>query len=101
MRTEIRRAKRAASPLETRVVAMALGLFAVVSFLVCIVWSLVTPGRLHMEAFLEQVLPAFEMADAEWVPARPRREFSLRCLRRARLLPDLHCAASALFPLRE
>lgn len=45
--------------LQTRLVAWALGFFAGVSFILCVVWGLVTPESLHMEGFLEQVLPAF------------------------------------------
>ena len=47
-------------PLETRLVATALGLFSAATFVVCVVWGLVTPRSLHMMEFLEQVLPAFE-----------------------------------------
>ncbi len=46
--------------LNTKRVAWALGLFAAVTFVVCVIYGLVTPQILHMHAFLEQVLPAFK-----------------------------------------
>jgi hypothetical protein len=46
--------------LQTRLVAWALGIFTGISFLICVLWGLVTPESLHMKAFLEQVLPAFK-----------------------------------------
>jgi hypothetical protein len=46
--------------LNTKLVAWALALFGAVSFLVCVAYGLVTPQSLHMHAFLEQLLPAFE-----------------------------------------
>lgn len=45
--------------LNTKLVAWALGLFSAITFVLCIVWGLVTPESLHMKAFLEQMLPAF------------------------------------------
>jgi hypothetical protein len=45
--------------LNTRLVSWALGLFAAITFVVCVVWGLVTPKSLHMKELLEQVLPAF------------------------------------------
>lgn len=45
--------------LDTRVVTWSLGLFAAVSFLVCVAYGLVAPQALHMHAFLETVLPGF------------------------------------------
>ena len=44
---------------DTRVLTWSLGLFAVVSFLVCVVYGLIAPQALHMHAFLETVLPGF------------------------------------------
>ncbi len=38
----------------------ALGLASAVSFVLCVVWGLVTPESLHMHPFLEAVLPGFE-----------------------------------------
>ena len=46
--------------LNTKVVSWALGLSAAISFIVCVIYGLVTPSSLHMHAFLEQVLPAFK-----------------------------------------
>ncbi len=46
--------------LNTKLVAWALGLFAAVSFVVCVIYGLVTPQSVHMHAFLELVLPAFK-----------------------------------------
>jgi len=34
--------------------------FAAVTFIVCVIYGLVTPQSLHMHTFLEQVLPAFK-----------------------------------------
>ncbi len=46
--------------LNTKLVSLALGLFASVSFVFCVLYGLVTPQGLHMHAFLEHVLPAFK-----------------------------------------
>ena len=46
--------------LDTRLVTWTLGLWSAVTFLVCVIYGLIVPDRLHMTAFLEQVLPAFE-----------------------------------------
>ena len=46
--------------LDIKLVSWALGLFAAVTFIVCVIYGLVTPQSLHMHAFLEQVLPAFK-----------------------------------------
>ena len=46
--------------LNTKLVTWALGLFAAVTFIVCVIYGLVTPQSLHMHAFLEQVLPGFK-----------------------------------------
>jgi len=45
--------------LNTKVTTWALGIFAALSFLLCVLYDLVTPPGLHMHEFLEQVLPAF------------------------------------------
>jgi hypothetical protein len=45
--------------LDTRTVTWALGTFTAVSFLLCVLYGLVTPESLHMHQFLEIVLPAF------------------------------------------
>ena len=46
--------------LNTRVVSWALGLWAAISFVVCVAYGLIVPESLHNRAFLEQVLPAFK-----------------------------------------
>lgn len=46
--------------LNTKIVSWALGLSAVVMFITCVVYELVTPQSLHMHEFLEQLLPAFK-----------------------------------------
>lgn len=45
--------------LSWKVVSLSLGCWATVSFIVCVLWGLVTPEALHMHAFLEQILPGF------------------------------------------
>ena len=45
--------------LDTRTVTWALGTFTAVSFVLCVVYGLVTPESIHMHQFLELVLPAF------------------------------------------
>ncbi len=37
----------------------SLGVFSAVSFVLCVIWGLLTPEALHMHQFLESVLPAF------------------------------------------
>ena len=47
--------------LNTRLVTWALGISAAISFVLCVIYGLVTPQRLHnMSEFLEMVLPAFK-----------------------------------------
>ena len=46
--------------LKLKVVCWSLGLWAAASFVVCVLWGLVTPEALHMHEFLEQILPAFK-----------------------------------------
>ena len=46
--------------LNTKLVAWALGIFSAITFILCVLWGLVTPGSLQMKAFLELVLPAFK-----------------------------------------
>ncbi len=46
--------------LNIKLVSWALGLWGAVTFVVCVIYGLVTPQSLHMHAFLEQVLPAFK-----------------------------------------
>ena len=46
--------------LNIRVVSWSLGLFFAISFILCVLYGLIVPERLHgMSAFLEAVLPAF------------------------------------------
>ncbi len=46
--------------LNTKIVAWALGLFTAITFVLCVIWGLVTPESLHMKLILEQLLPAFK-----------------------------------------
>ncbi len=46
--------------LNTKLVTWALGIWAAISFVVCVLYGLVTPQSLHMSEFLEMVLPAFK-----------------------------------------
>jgi hypothetical protein len=47
--------------LNMRVVSWALGIFFVISYILCVLYGLVVPERLHgMKAFLEAALPAFK-----------------------------------------
>jgi len=46
--------------LNTKVVTWALALWTASTFVVCVVYGLVTPRSLHMPGILEQVLPAFK-----------------------------------------
>lgn len=46
--------------MNTKAVALSLGVFAAVSFVVCVLWGLLLPESLHMHGFLELVLPAFK-----------------------------------------
>ncbi len=45
--------------LSIKIVSWALGLSSAVSFIVCVLWGLITPQSLHMHVFLEQILPGF------------------------------------------
>ncbi|MEO8168625.1 MAG: DUF5676 family membrane protein [bacterium] len=45
--------------LNIRIVTWSMGLFTSVSFLLCVLYGLITPESLHMHNFLEIVLPAF------------------------------------------
>lgn len=45
--------------LNIRVVTWSLGLFGIVTFLVCVLYGLIVPEPLHMRDFLETVLPGF------------------------------------------
>ncbi len=47
--------------LNTRVVSWSLGIFLALSFILCVLYGLIVPQRLHgMSAFLEAALPAFK-----------------------------------------
>ena len=46
--------------LNIKLVSWALGLWGAVTFIVCVIYGLVTPESLHMHALLEQMLPAFK-----------------------------------------
>ena len=46
--------------LDTKLTTWALGLFSAVTFVVCVIYGLITPESLHMHALLEQMLPAFK-----------------------------------------
>lgn len=46
--------------LNTKLVTCALGIFGAITFVVCVIYGLVTPKSLHMSEFLEMVLPAFK-----------------------------------------
>ena len=45
--------------LNTKIVAWALGIWFAVTFVLCVIYGLVTPQVLRMSDFLEMVLPAF------------------------------------------
>ncbi|GIV80376.1 hypothetical protein GQ464_012780 [Rhodocaloribacter litoris] len=45
--------------LNTRLVTWALALFTSLSYLLCVLYGLITPDSVHMHTFLETVLPAF------------------------------------------
>ena len=46
--------------LNWKIVCWSLGLTSAFSFVICVLWGLVTPDALHMHMFLEQILPAFK-----------------------------------------
>lgn len=47
--------------LNVKVVSWSLGIFATVTYILCVIYGLVVPERLHgMVLFLETVLPAFK-----------------------------------------
>lgn len=45
--------------LNTKLITWALALFTSASYVICVIYGLVTPESLHMHQFLEIVLPAF------------------------------------------
>lgn len=47
--------------LSIRVISWSLGLFFTISYVLCVIYGLLVPARLHgMSVFLEAVLPAFK-----------------------------------------
>jgi hypothetical protein len=46
--------------MNTKAVTWSLALFTSVSFVLCVIYGLVTPESIHMHRFLEIVLPAFK-----------------------------------------
>ncbi|WP_188818869.1 DUF5676 family membrane protein [Novosphingobium indicum] len=46
--------------LNTKLVAWSLGIWTTITFLVCVIYGLVTPQSLRMSGFLEMMLPAFK-----------------------------------------
>lgn len=46
--------------LNWKIVGLALGTWATISFVICVAWGLVLPESLHMHGFLESVLPGFK-----------------------------------------
>ena len=48
-------------PLNIRIVSWSLGIFTTFTFILCVLYGLVVPEKLHgMSAFLEMILPAFK-----------------------------------------
>ena len=45
--------------LNLKVVSWSLGIFAAISFVLCVIYGLIAPPSLHMTHALEAVLPAF------------------------------------------
>jgi len=45
--------------LNTKLVTWALGIWAGITFVLCVVYGLITPQNLGMQGLLEQMLPAF------------------------------------------
>ena len=45
--------------LNIKVVTWSLGLFAAITFVLCVIYGAIVPASLHMAEFLEMVLPAF------------------------------------------
>lgn len=50
--------------LRIKTVSLALGIWAAVNFIVCVLFGLFTPEFLHMHVFLEHVLPGFQWISA-------------------------------------
>jgi|3_EtaG_2_1085321.scaffolds.fasta_scaffold14958_5 hypothetical protein len=46
--------------LNTKLVTWSLGIWTTITFVVCVIYGLVTPQSLRMSGFLEMMLPAFK-----------------------------------------
>ncbi len=46
--------------LNTKLITWTLGIFTSFSFVICVIFGLITPESIHMHQFLEMVLPAFQ-----------------------------------------
>lgn len=46
--------------LNTKIVSWTLGIWFAITFVLCVIYGLVTPQALRMSDFLEMVLPAFQ-----------------------------------------
>lgn len=46
--------------INTKLTAWALGLFTSLSYVICVVYGLITPESIHMHELLEITLPAFK-----------------------------------------
>ncbi|NOZ60188.1 MAG: hypothetical protein GXO74_00755 [Calditrichaeota bacterium] len=46
--------------LNIKVTTWSLGIFTAFSFILCVIYGLITPQSIHMHQFLENVLPAFK-----------------------------------------
>ncbi|GBE28776.1 hypothetical protein BMS3Bbin03_02727 [bacterium BMS3Bbin03] len=46
--------------LNIKIITWSLGIFAAFSFILCVIYGLITPESIHMHQFLENVLPAFK-----------------------------------------
>jgi hypothetical protein len=58
------RAEGGMAMLDVKVWFWSLGVTSAASFVLCVLWGLVTPEGLHMHRFLELVLPGFEWLTA-------------------------------------
>ena len=47
--------------LNVKVVTWSLAIWTTFTFVFCVAYGLVTPSSIHMSAFLQQVLPGFEL----------------------------------------
>ena len=45
--------------LNIKVVTWSLAIWSAITFVLCVVYGMVTPASMHMTAFLEQILPGF------------------------------------------